>query len=221
MQHVKKMALVPQMMVDRMMEAQREQQQLTSNTPIVQLSLLDKELKSILESAMPSDIKAKEYGKVLQHYSTLRSKEIFTPLSVVDVPVKPDLLTGLAPTYINKGKMLVQSIANNPDLQWNDKNEIIYKGRHIAGSNLVDLIHTYAKPKSSQKPVGWRLFGRALIDNNTPRIALANTELVNKIDEPLTPHRPEPTKLKRLDPGAPLRTTKPRVVKEQPPWRKY
>ena len=73
---MKKMALIPHNLVDQLMNAQRQQQQLVSNSPIVQLSQLDQELKNALDSNEPSDIKVKNYQQILHRYSTIRNKEL-------------------------------------------------------------------------------------------------------------------------------------------------
>ena len=73
---MKKMALVPFTMVEHLMRAQREQQQLITNSPIVQLSTLDQDMKAILDSNEPADIKAKRYSQVMQTYSAIRDKEV-------------------------------------------------------------------------------------------------------------------------------------------------
>ena len=178
---MKKMALVPHSMVAQMMEAQRDQQQLVTDSPLIQLSSLDQQLKEVLESAEPSDIKAKKYGQILQTYSSIRNKEVYRPVpSALSVPATHNWLNGLAASYINKGRILKDHVEKNPDLQWNDKNEIFYKGNRIAGSNVVDLIHTFVK-KSNNQPTGWQEFGKALLDNNVPRTAIANENLLNRV----------------------------------------
>ena len=76
MKHVKKMALVPEHLAQQMVAAQREEQQLTSNTPVVQLSSLDREIQKVLNSKQPADVKAKQYARLLQMFSTIRHKFI-------------------------------------------------------------------------------------------------------------------------------------------------
>ena len=175
---MKKMALVPHSMVAKMMEAQRDQQQLVTDSPLIQLSSLDQQLKEVLDSTEPSDIKAKKYGQILQTYSSIRNKAVYRPIPPdVSEPATHNWLNGLAASYINKGRILKEHVEKNPDLQWNDKNEIFYKGNRIPGSNVVDLIHTFVK-KSKNQPTGWQEFGKALLDNNVPRTAIANDNLL-------------------------------------------
>ena len=173
------MAVVPQNMIERLMEAQREQQQLVSDSPMIQLSNLDEQMKRIIDSAEPSDVKAKHYEQIIQTYFNIRSKDD-QPIATVQ-PVNPAWLTGLGKSYASKGKMLEEFVKSGSGLQWNEKNEIIYKGNRIAGSNIIDLIHTFSKPKVAKKPVGWKEFGSALIDNNVPRAAIGNEKLLNVV----------------------------------------
>lgn len=175
---MKKMALVPHSMVEKLMNAQREQQQLVSDTPMTQLSLLDQELKQLLDNQDPADVKAKKYAQVLQTYSTIRDKEVRQPASVVNTEKRENWLTGMANTYVNKGRLLIDHVQKNPDLQWNEKNEIFYKGNRIPGSNVIDLIHTYVK-RNNKQPIGWREFGQALIEQNAPLTAINNEKLIN------------------------------------------
>ena len=195
---MKKMALVPHSMVDKLMHAQREEQQLVSNTPLTQLSLLDQQLKEVLESNEPSDIKAKKYAQVLQTYTNIRDNEIRIPrVEPPQIEASPEWLTGLAANYINKGRILSEHVKLNPYIKWNDKNEILYKGNLVQGSNVIDLIHAFVK-KTTAKPTGWREFGRALLDSNVPRTAIANEHVLRLLQAEVQPAaQPSTSRAKR------------------------
>ena len=189
MQHVRKMALVPEAIAQQLISAQREQTELVTDSPIGTLSLLDRKLKEILEdTSLPPDLKAKEYAQVLHRFSNMRDKAVGRQLAVVHeepVNVKPTdaWLTGLANKFRNKAEMVASHVMDNPDLSWNDKAEMLYKGRRIANSNLVDLIHTAVKP-GNRLPNGWLEFVHAIRDHNIPRAALANNALYRQLEEP-------------------------------------
>lgn len=186
MEHVRKMAVVPQAMIQGLLQAHRDERQLIEDSPIPHLSSLDQQLKSILENnRMPADIKAKEYNQVLQRYSSMRRNQ-FRKSTEPAPEEQQDLLQGLPIAFMAKAKMLIKNVTSNPDLEWNEKNEILYKGRIITGSKLVDLIHTFAKPgkQKAEGPPGWREFGQALLDSNVPRTYIANQHLLNQLEDP-------------------------------------
>lgn len=226
---MKKMAVVPQSFVQQFMEAQRNQQQLVSNSPINQLSALDDEMKAILESDLESDVKAKRYNQVLQTYTGIRTKETGVPQTqVTELPkTLPDnVLTGLAKRYVNKGRLLMDSVTNNPDLAINDKNELVYKGEKVEGSNIVDLVHAFSKP-TKDEPIGWREFGQALYNNNVPQTAITNKQLFRKAqympnndDVELIADVPQQPSTSRLKGTASRPLTK-RVAKTKPLWKNF
>jgi hypothetical protein len=207
---VRKMAVVPQTFIDTFMQAQREEQQLVSNNPVIQLSSLDRDMKSVLESNIPSDVKAKKYAQVLHTFSNIRDKQA-APLSAPP-PLqnqKLDFTTGLARQYINKGKLLVDHLMNQHDVQWNDKNEVIYKGDLIPGSNIIDLVHTFTKQRTALKPRGWKEFAQTLVDSNVPQSAIGNRRLleeasgVGELEEFDSVHQPVPQYYRTYFDGSP------------------
>ena len=217
MAHIRKMAVVPQSMLDKLFSAQSEQQQLTSDTPMVQLSLLDQELKKVLEGNEPADVKAKHYAQVLHTYSNIRDKEVHrgNPFPPPSRPQK-DVLAGLAQTYINKGKMLMDHLSQVPDLKWNDKNEIIYRDAVIPGSNIIDLVHSFAKPKTKYAPSGWKEFSKILTDTNVPKLAVGNQDLLNDATLAVDLFATPTSERSSSTPRKPKRTRRAKI-----PWTPY
>lgn len=198
---MKKMAVVPQTMVEKLMQAQRNEQQLVSDSPVVQLSHLDREMQQILQSKQPSDVKATQYAKILQTYTNIRNKLVTVPeptpqdepqsTTPQHVPEEvlekhPQVFRSLADRYVNKGKIIYENAMKNPAFEWNDKEELIYKGKRIPGSSLTDLIHAFARPTKDQ-PIGWRVFGQALIDSNVPKTVIVNKKLLGLVEKPIKP----------------------------------
>ena len=220
---MKKMAILPHSMVERLMDAQREQQQLISDSPLNELTSLDREMKRILESKEPSDIKAKQYAQILHTYTGVRSnihraeQEWSAPAEQQERST-PDILTGLAKTYVNKGKLLMEAVGKNSDISWNNKNELLYKGSLIRGSNIIDLIHAYAKP-TKEEPLGWREFGRALHHHNVPQVAIANKRLLVRAQAPEAVVKKTPAEKERAK-----RVSLKTIAKKQPskpPWKPW
>jgi hypothetical protein len=200
---LRKMAIVPQHYVDKILSAQREEQQLTSDTPVVQLSQLDSDLKQILDSNQPSDLKAKQYAQVLHTFSNIRSQQT-RPMTTQSAPLPPktDILSGLAKPYINRGKLLLNHLEKIPDLQWNEKDEVEYQGQRVPGTNIVDLIHAFVKPTAKAEPTWWREFATALKDSNVPQTAIGNQRLFTS--EPDFADSPNPLKRKLPSVSTPL-----------------
>ena len=173
---MKKMALVPHNLVERLLEGQREQQTLVSDTPVQYLTTLDQELKAILESKLPPELKAKQYTQVLQQYHAIRNNELHPKVEKIEEKSGESFLDGLHKTYLNKGRLLLSHLLNRPEFTWDAKNELSYQGTPILGSNVIDLIHAFVKPNAPH-PVGWQDFARALRDTNAPRSAISNRNL--------------------------------------------
>jgi hypothetical protein len=216
MENVKKMALVPQAMIDKLLEAQRDQQQLVNDSPIQQLSLLDGQLKTVLDGKLPADIKSKEYARILQQYSTIRNKEVRPRQYIPDIT--DNLLVGLPNQWKKKAQAVLQSVMKNEDLGLNDKNEIIYKGDRVPGSNITDLVHTFVTP-SKRKPAGWKEFGQALVESNVPRTFISNENLLKEVDKPEEPVASNP--LVPLSPKTKRTPRSKRTRKPKAAWSPY
>jgi hypothetical protein len=198
MQSIRKMALVPHGMVDQLFQ----KQQLLSDEPIVQLSGLDAELQRILkDTSVPSDQKAKLYNQALEQYSVIRNKHINPkPIEQPEDEADHDVLTGVPKQYVKRAQALYNKVKTVPGLKWNDQGEMVFNGERIAGSNIVDLIHTFVKPgrRNSVKPVGWKTFGQKLLESGVPRTIITNKLLWNEVEtgqeektnaRPVTPRR--------------------------------
>ena len=61
-------------------------------------------------------------------------------------------------------------------LSWNDRGEIVYKGRVILGSNLTDLLKDSQRRYKNLDPYGDREFYRAWAELNIPEGLLGNDE---------------------------------------------
>ena len=181
MEHTKKMALVPHQLVSSLLA----QQHLHPN--IVQLNSLDQQMKAILDdSAVPADVKFKKYNHVLHQYMNLRDQELRpTPIPIQEIPAKsklPDILDGIPKKSRNSAHLLLQHIEQNPEIDWNDKHELVLRGNSIQGSNIVDLIHDFSRQRTSIKPAtGWREFANALQRGNISREAIGNK---SRLEEP-------------------------------------
>ena len=89
-----------------------------------------------------------------------------------DKPDEHDLLTYMPKNIKNKAAQLIEYIKRTPVLSWNDRLNLIYKGRIIPGSNIVDLIRAASYKYKDFNPPGQDEFHRALREQNVPETLL-------------------------------------------------
>jgi hypothetical protein len=58
---------------------------------------------------------------------------------------------------------------SSPDISWNEKGELKYKGETVQGSNVVDLVNDVLRKRKYFNPQGWETFGEALRETNVPQ----------------------------------------------------
>ena len=58
--------------------------------------------------------------------------------------------------------------ASSPDISWNEKGKLKYKGETVQGSNVVDLVNDVLHKMEYFNPQGWETFGEALREANVP-----------------------------------------------------
>ena len=188
MDAAKKMALVPHDMLSSFLT-----QQASLQPEVSHLTNLDRDMKTILEDpSLPADIKQKKYSQALNRYMNFR-QEIMHPKPITvedpDMPVMPltdaEIMTGLPKSFRNKGEGLIAHVKRNRNMQWNANKELIYKGNLIQGSNIVDLIQEFVRPKQRSRglPIGGEEFQEGLLDSNAPR------EFIRPPDAPMKAKR--------------------------------
>ena len=69
----------------------------------------------------------------------------------------------LARSMINRLK------ANQDQLTWNNKGEIVVGGNPVVGSNIIDLISDQLKSRKHFNPTGWEAFTKSLDKMNMPK----------------------------------------------------
>ena len=193
----RKMALIPAEMIP-----QQNLQQYLPNAPLLgQLSSLDHQMKSILEDRMnSSENKIQQYYNALRRYDTMQEsargpipvrierasgKYPIPPpeqregeLAVVDLPVpENELLENVPKAQRQKAKILIKHIKENPNISWNSEREMVYNGRRVPNSNIIDLVSDITRNRKRQVPAtGWEEFAHALMERNIPREAVANDQ---------------------------------------------
>src|SRR6267154_2126436 len=118
------------------------------------LSTLDREIHATLNSQLPDDEKAKLYMSVLNRFKAHDKKPQPPKLNLGD-----ELTGALPPNQQYKAKKLVRLIKDNPDIDWSDKGELIYKQSLVPKSHVSDLFgDIFATQKPVDAPIGWEAF---------------------------------------------------------------
>jgi hypothetical protein len=171
MEHAKKFVLV-------------DPQMYRPSLPEKSLSVLDHEIRTTLNSDLPDDQKAKLYSATLKKF---KSYDNSTKPPEPKPSVETELTDSLPPILQYKAKKLLRLIKDNPDIDWTDKGELIYKQSLIPKSHVSDLFgDALAVKRSADGPIGWEEFDDVLDSSNVPHSLAkrhAKKELVKKFDE--------------------------------------
>lgn len=171
------------------------------NPTLANMSVLDTEMRHVLDSDQSDGVKVQAYNQILQRYLFQQTKHVdsspqlrpklfndhregsnITSLKVKETkedikldPVEIDLLDSIPKTFLNKAHLLMRRLRNHPDLQWNEKGEVTLKGQHFPASNLADLVNDVLRNrKNMPKPLAWREFASHLQDMNIPQEIVGN-----------------------------------------------
>ena len=199
MEHVKRLVLVPEHMAENTSERKPLVAPLTS-----QVNHLDEEMNSLLKRQdVTDDEKATLYNQILQRYLNYYDKRMSQPVRVSIVPPKPiddksvtqpedsvdlpnnveaDIMESVPPTMKSRARQLVKKLKKNKDLiTWDDKGQMIYEGKPVVGSNVIDLVNDALRHRKNFNPHGWRLFAKVLSDVNVPEGIVRNENRLKTI----------------------------------------
>jgi hypothetical protein len=89
-------------------------------------------------------------------------------------PVKQDLIDdeiveSVPKTMKAKAQLLLKKMKSSPDISWNEKGQLKYKGETAQGSNVVDFVNDVLRKRKYFNPQGWETFGEALRKANVPQ----------------------------------------------------
>jgi len=218
MEHTKKLAVIPQDLLEALHYNQKQQMGPRGE----QLLNIDREMKTILErSDLPEDQKVLMYSAALGQYQQVKhqSKSIFPVLQpkTSTIPLtdwESQVESFLPASHRRKGVQVLKWIRQNtPELQWNDKGEV----EGLPQSNILDLIDDVTRPKARSKdrvPLGIQDFVTKLRASNIPTSLLGNAHYLKRHEsvqpsvEPLTPPSEERGRRRTRTPyTTPLYTT--------------
>ena len=158
MEHAKKYVLVDPLIHQQSLAAPLQQLSTQSEQTVIKLGQLDNDIQSTLNSHLPDDEKAKLYMTALRKYKAYNKKPTQPKLNL-----ETELGGSLPPNQQHKAKKLLRLIQENPDIDWSDKGELIYRQTLVPKSHVSDLFaDALAAQRSVQGPIGWEAFNSGL-----------------------------------------------------------
>lgn len=183
MEHAKKFILVPHDQISKHVATEDN------------LSELDREMSIILKnSKLSDDEKVKLYTQVLQKRLNIlnhnkgvqeiipeptQSIEEEKQISNEKSDVIEHLILETAPKNLKSNTRNILSFLKNSSdvMHWSSNGELIFKGRNIKNSNMLDLIKTLQTSSNKADPQGFDVFLQGLSEMNFPKSLIRNASL--------------------------------------------
>ena len=133
---------------------------------------------------LSADERLKLYDQSFTRYLNVYDDYRPRPVAVAPEPVKQDLfddeiLESVPKTMKAKAQLLLKKMKSSPDISWNEKAELKYKGETVQGSNVVDLVNDVLRKRKYFNPQGWETFGEALREANVPQDLIGHEDQQN------------------------------------------
>ena len=159
MKYAKKLVVLP---IDRYDDMKRKLQQLQESKETIHSESLPHPLnkesrgeeENTMESKMPDTDESSQADSVLTSLSSVKVDSHDGPGRELDLE---SVAHTLGKPYRHKAKELLKHVKrSSPNhFAWDNKGMIVYKGKHIKGSNIIDLIRSVMYKKSKiTSPVG-------------------------------------------------------------------
>jgi hypothetical protein len=195
MESVQKMALVPHELLSTLDEAREKA--IRRSPAMAQTLNVDAQMKRTLDGDAPlgDDERATKYAQLLRRYrafSEQSAKRTPIPVQVMTtsetgsqdskpspppMPLEGEVLESVPKVMAHKAALLLQRLKNNPDVQWDDAGQLIFKGVKVKYTNIVDLVNDVLRQrKTSASPMGWQMFAQALALDNVPYELVGNAK---------------------------------------------
>ena len=229
MLHAKRMVVVPETFLSSM-----QHQQNVQTSPLTQkLSSLDSDMDEILRNKeLSDDVKLQRYNQILQRYLNFYSQRNDQPLQIKvestlpreqeqeEIPqdenniVEQEVIDTVPKTMKSKARLILNKMKSNKDIMhWNERGELIYHGKVIPSTHIVDLVRDVVKGRKSFDPNGWQFFSRGLARMNTPHDWIGNEQrkevmrqYKSRMGEGISEDEGEPIRFLPTPPPSVLRT---------------
>lgn len=193
MKHAKRMALVPEEMLDRF-----EQKQKLETSPITSdLLRSDIRLSDILEhSGLDDDEKQNLYNASMERYLELRLQKDsqvptvrFAPNKEEEKQPEPQLSEDVVVEHIPKtmrprATALLNRLKSRPDvISWDKTGQVKIEGETIQDSNISDLVCDAMRSRNNFNPTCSKEFFQALSKLNVPKDLVRNQERWKRVND--------------------------------------
>lgn len=178
MEHAKKMILVNQETFQKL----SNQATLETTAPNI-ISLLDQDMRNILDSRESDHDKWKKYNLTLQrylHFADNNRKPIKIPITSsnetvdeITPEVEETIVSTLPQSLRNKGTILLDIIKQH-NISWDAKGIVSIGSEQIKNSNIIDLVNDILRDRKGTNPIGWQRFTEYLQQINIPLELIAN-----------------------------------------------
>jgi hypothetical protein len=173
------------------------------------MDTLDKKMQTILERKdLSEDERLKLYDQSFTRYLNVYDDYKPRPVAFAPEPVKQDLidneiLESVPKTMKAKVQLLLKKMKSSPDISWNEKEELKYKGETVQESNVVELVNDVLSKRKYFNPQGWETFGEA----NVPQDLIGHEDRRRYI----TQTKRTPRSRKRQQSPSPIRSYSPKT----------
>jgi hypothetical protein len=171
MEHVKRLVLVPEHTV-------KQRKKPLAAPFATQFNEIDSDMQDIIRRQdIPIDEKAKLYDQNLQRYLTFYDKRMNKPLRVnvthtdqAEEPqreqsseetepsdeIETDIMDSVPATMKSRARQLVKKLKSNKDLVcWNEQGQMVFKGRSVPSTNIVDLVNDSLRQRKNFNSDSW------------------------------------------------------------------
>ncbi len=183
MEYAKKMVLVEPRQIEKWKETPSEK------VP----SRLDGEIYSILNKDITDDEKAKLYTTTVTRYLNIDKPTVKTyfnqePEKEEQKPpandVETQVLQSVPKTRQATASRLMNHIKGNPNVKFNEKGELVVRGKVVPNTHAVDLVNDLLRKRVNvDSPKGWKDLASALKEGNIPRELIGNKDRLEFINE--------------------------------------
>jgi hypothetical protein len=234
MDSVQKMSLVPHELLASL-DGSREKA-IRRSPAMSQLLNLDDDMKKALKETVPltEEERASKYAQLLRRYQTFSGQNVArTPIVERVLPdaekrdttaptqtsLEREIIESVPKAMGHKAALLLQRLKNNPEVQWDEIGQLVYKGVKIKRTNVVDLVNDVLRDrKTAPTPPGWQVFAEALARDNVPYELVGNPKrrkyMFDQTRKLVSSPRPSTVKRKR---GKPPKTPTRKPLKTDTP----
>ncbi len=197
------MVMMPKVMFDRQQAYQR-----IEATPVVNHMVdLDMDMKNVLESTLPSDVKLQRYSDLQRRYRI--HSQVPEPVKVKPIYYEPneELLAGIPKQKKKAAVQLLTDISEIADIKFDKDKKLIINDRAVPNSNAKDLINYLSRDtKIPDDLPGANQLLKTLAEHNVADSSIGNRIFQNRLRElkqgvdlepPETPTRDSPAKRRK------------------------